>query len=405
MNGFNKKLWKNFDFLTLAIVFCLFLIGVAFIVNATASAFTGEETGISQIMEKLDFHYARLQILWFVVGLALVVLVCAIDYHVFAELIKIPYVILNILLVILLIVGNTNKGIAAWFEISGRMIQPSEFMKIVLIIGLARYAADAVEKKGKVGFDQSFLKMGVFVGIPFVLVVLQPDFGTAITYVLIVVVMLFAAKFPWYGFVGLGFVGIIGFVGYFFAGMEDYQRARLINSFNLGSNETFMRIARIEPDQMQELLSQYDTMQVDGALKAIRSGGLWGKGFFKPGTNVHLGILPEAHTDFIFASGLEVVGVVGGIVIILLYILLIARAFYVAYHAKDTLGTLMIVGVVAMEMYHIFENIGMNIGLLPVTGIPLPFVSYGGSNMLTNMLAIALIVNVAMRRPNKRHAY
>lgn len=384
------------------LVTALVAVGLVLILNARATPFTGEEASISEIFEKLNFYYVGLQLGWFILGCAAIFVICLIDYHVYADLIKIPYVILCILLIALLVIGNTKKGTAGWYDIGSRGFQPSEFMKIILTIGMAKYASEEVDKNGRLGLGPSFFKMSFFMAIPFVLVAAQPDLGTALTYIVIWLAILFVSKFPWRGFLGIGILGILSSIAYFLFGMKTYQKARIINRFpSLAENNIFKQLI-VSGAEQADVTSNYDSLQMQGALKAIRNGGFWGQGFFKPGNNVHLAVLPEAHTDFIFASGIEVIGFVGGLVIIILYALLLARALYLAIQAKDNLGRFIIIGIVAMEVYHVFENIGMNIGLMPITGIPLPFISYGGSNMITNMIAIGMVLNVGMRRQGKK---
>ena len=135
---------------------------------------------------------------------------------------------------------------------------------------------------------------------------------------------------------------------------------------------------------------------------AIGSGQLYGKGYFSSGTLAQLRFVPERHTDFIFAGIVEGLGFIGGTLIILLYFLLVFRMLWIAFKAKDNFGTCLVAGVIGMLLAHVFENIGMTMGLMPVTGIPLPFLSYGGSNLLTNMIAIGIVENVCMRRPVKK---
>jgi rod shape determining protein RodA len=139
-------------------------------------------------------------------------------------------------------------------------------------------------------------------------------------------------------------------------------------------------------------------LQAKQAREAAGSGQLTGKGFFSMGGESQLSKIPEKHTDFIFASTTEAIGFIGAMLIIMLYLLLIGRTLYLATKAKDEFGTLLIVGVLAMTVFHIFENIGMNLGVMPITGLPLPFFSYGGSNLLTNMIAFGIVINVSMRR-------
>ena len=216
--------------------------------------------------------------------------------------------------------------------------------------------------------------------MPLLLVLRQPDWGTAMVYIAIVAGMLFAAGLDWrFGVVGVsGFLASIPLLWNFV--LNEFQRERVL---------VFL-------DPSRDL--QGSGLQVLKSRVAIGSGGLFGKGFFQEGALSQLDYIPEKHNDFIFAVAGETMGFVGCLVIVALFLVLILRMMQQAGRARDRFGMLVIVGVVSMFLFHIFENIGMTIGLMPVTGIPLPFLSYGGSNMLTNMIAVGLVLNIAMRR-------
>lgn len=400
----NKKLLKGFDWTIVLIITILAMIGIMFIVNATASAFTGQESSFAEIWEKINLTYPSLQMMWFFLGLTLMAIVCLVDYHTYADLINIGMVViillLGLLLVLKVVTSATTKGIAGWFSFGDRKFQPSEVGKIVLIIYMAKFAAQAVEKDGCVRINQDFFKSMAWVVIPLVLIILQPDPGTAMVYVIIIAGILFTAKISWKLIIGAILAGGAGIVVAFFTIMKDYQKARIINFFDWNSNKMILDAVGMTPDT----LKFFDNLQGESALMTVGSGGFYGKGFFKPGSLVQLKYLPESHTDFAFAAGMEAVGFLGGIIILGLFLALLLRAMYIGLKAKDNLGTFIVVGVVAMELAHITENVGMNIGLMPITGIPLPFISYGGSAMWTNMLAFGLVLNVGMRRPTKRFA-
>ena len=222
----------------------------------------------------------------------------------------------------------------------------------------------------------------IYMGIPLVLIVLQPDVGTALVYLAIFSVMVFVSgtdKKLIFAVIGLGILLIIP-LWYFMnnSATENFRFTRILIWLN----------PEAYPD---------DARQVINAQIAIGSGGLTGKGIISPGSFASLGYISDDHTDFIFAIVCESFGLVGGCALVLAYAALIGRLIYLSVKVEDPFGSYVIVGAMAMLLFHVVENIGMVIGLLPVTGIPLPFVSYGGSNMLTNMAAIGLVMNVVMR--------
>ena len=222
----------------------------------------------------------------------------------------------------------------------------------------------------------------VYVGIPIVLVIAQPDFGTALVYVAVFSVMVFVSgtnsKLIW-GVIGVLVVLMIP-LWYFMnnSGTDNFRFTRILMWLN----------PEAYPDEARQI--------INGQI-AIGSGGVFGKGIVSPGSFASLGYISDDHTDFIFAIVCESFGLVGGVALVLGYVLLIGRLIVLSVRVKDPYGSYLIVGVMAMLLFHVVENIGMVIGLLPVTGIPLPFVSYGGSNMLTNMMGIGLVLNVVMR--------
>ena len=397
----DKKLLKNLDFFIIAMIFLLVGVGLLFIIKATASPFTGEESTFSEVFEKIDISQAMLQLLWFALGLVLMVIVCMIDYHVYGDLINIAYIVLLVMLVFLVVAGKAINGTTAWLKFNERAFQPSELFKIVLIILVAKYAAAAMDKYNCVKINKDFWKMMAFIALPLLLVCIQPDLGTAMVYICIVAGILFAGKLSWKAIFVLMLVAVGLAIAAFFAPniMEDYQKMRILNFLGLGDDTTLLEKLHISADALQ----RFDSTNVDAAISSISSGGMFGIGLFSAGSTAQLGYVYADSTDFIFAAGIESVGLVGGIVIMVLYLALLIRTMYLAFKAKDHFGSFIIVGVVFLELAHIFENIAMNMGLMPVTGIPLPFISYGGSSMWTNMIAFGLVLNIAMRRPTKRY--
>ena len=250
---------------------------------------------------------------------------------------------------------------------------------------LAKIVSEGMDRDhGRLRSFKSILFALGICGLPTVLVMLQPDFGTAFVYLCILIFILFIARIGWgYIITAAGALAVGLPLAYFFV-MSDEQKYRI---------DVFL-------DPSLDLSNAgYNVFQ---SKVAIGSGQLYGKGYFSSGTLAQLRFVPERHTDFIFAGIVEGLGFIGGTLIILLYFLLVFRMLWIAFKAKDNFGTCLVAGVIGMLLAHVFENIGMTMGLMPVTGIPLPFLSYGGSNLLTNMIAIGIVENVCMRRPVKK---
>ncbi|HMM30310.1 MAG TPA: rod shape-determining protein RodA [Clostridia bacterium] len=382
----DKKLLKRIDWFTLLLVFTLFGIGIVSMASIMASPFDGQESSIGDYMAKLNLTYVNKQIAGFFVGLAACIVVIIFDYQVLKPFIKYIY-IANVLVLGALFLADKQRGIHGWFMISwlDRAIQPAELCKISIIVMLAKAVSQSMDKNGgKLKGFRSVLEAVAYCAIPTVLVMLQPDFGTAFVYICILVFMFFVAKIAWgYILTAAGTLAAGLPLAYFFL-MKPEQQAR-INVF-------------LDPS-LDPAGKGYNVSQ---SKIAIGSGQLWGKGFFSSDTMAQLRFVPERHTDFIFAGIVEGIGFVGGTAIIVLYFILVFRWLYIALKAKDNFGTCIVVGVMGMLIAHVFENIGMTIGLTPVTGIPLPFISYGGSNLLTNLIGVGLVVNIWMRRPQKR---
>ena len=382
----DKKLLKRIDWFTLLLVFILFGIGIVSMASIMASPFDGQESSIGDYMAKLNLTYVKKQISGFFVGLAACIVVIIFDYQTLKPFIKYIY-IANVLVLGALFLADKQRGVHGWFMISwlDRAIQPAELCKISIIVMLAKTVSQSMDKNGGnlKGF-RSVLEAVAYCAVPTVLVMLQPDFGTAFVYICILVFMFFVAKIAW-GYIATA-AGTLAAglpLAYFFL-MKPEQQAR-INVF-------------LDPS-LDPAGKGYNVSQ---SKIAIGSGQLWGKGFFSSDTMAQLRFVPERHTDFIFAGIVEGIGFVGGTAIIVLYFILVFRWLYIALKAKDNFGTCIVVGVMGMLIAHVFENIGMTIGLTPVTGIPLPFISYGGSNLLTNLIGVGLVVNIWMRRPQKR---
>lgn len=377
----NKGLWKNLDWPTVILVCVLFFIGLITIVNVTASPFTGEESTVSEFFDRLNLSSAVRQLAFFCVGMVMMFMITMIDYHAITPYIKWMYLLMLLLLLAVLFFGSRQRGTAGWFMIGSFGFQPAEFCKLIIIIVVARAVSKQTEVSGDLGITElkQLIPSIIYVAIPVLLIMSQPDFGTACIYIVIFISIIFVAKTTLKVFMMLLLMAAV-LIPIIWFSLEDWQRLRIF---------TFL----------DENFENTDAgLQVAQAQMAIGSGQLFGKGLFAPGSLSQLGYVPEQHNDFIFSGAIESFGFVGGIIILALYAVLIVRTFQLAMRAKDDFGTFIIVGVGAMVLFHLLENVGMNLGLLPVTGIPLPLFSYGGSNLVTTLAAYGMVLSVDMRR-------
>ena len=309
----------------------------------------------------------------FLVGAVLMVIISKIDYHVFAYVSVPIYAICIVLMVAVLIFGSTgNWGARSWIRFGPIGIQPSEICKVGFCLTFARHL---VLVKDKINRPLAILGLLAHISVFLVLIMLQPDAGSAMVFFFMFALMIFTA--------GLSLKYIIPAIITFAASapliymflLSDYQRHRIQVFFN--------------PD-LDKLGSGYNVIQ---SKIAVGSGQIFGKGFLK-GTQTQMGFLPTKHPDFIFSVISEEFGFIGAMLVILLLFLIIARCIKAASEADDLFGKYICVGISAMLIFHTFENVGMCIGLMPVTGIPLPFISYGGTSLLTNMIAMGIVLSV-----------
>lgn len=380
-NRFDRSLMKYFDWPLLINVLVIALFGVVCIFSATSTQVTETPSNIIEMLATQPTTYARLQLMWIGAGLVAMAAVIFFPYQLYERYANAVYAGQIVLLAATLLLARAGRGgMTAFFNWgSDRGFQPSEVCKIAIIIALSK--AFCVRMKPIMTFHD-IMPLAIYVGIPLMLVVLQPDFGTALVYVAIFSVMVFVSgtnsKLIW-GVIGVMVLLMIP-LWYFInnSSSDNFRFTRILMWLN----------PEAYPDEARQI--------INGQI-AIGSGGLLGKGIVSPGSYASLGYISDDHTDFIFAIVCESFGLVGGCALVLGYILLIARLIVLIIRVKDPYGSYVIVGVLGMLLFHVVENVGMVIGLLPVTGIPLPFVSYGGSNMLTNMMGVGLVQNVVMR--------
>lgn len=380
-NKFNRGLMRYFDWPLFVLVLAISLFGVISIFSATTTSVTEKPLTVMQMLSTQPLTYARLQLLWILAGIGVMSAIMYFSYDLYGKYANVIY-FANILVLLAVLTVEAGRGgmtaFFSWGSTSERTFQPSEFGKIAIIVAFAR--AFAIRKK-EIVTVRDILPLVIYLAIPLILIVAQPDIGTAMVYIAVFCIMVFVSGTSYKLILGALVVAILVAIPAWY----------LLNAS--GGNFRLTRILMwLHPDEYPD-----EARQVINAQIAAGSGGLWGKGIVSVGSFASLGYISDDHTDFIFAIVCESFGFAGGFALVAGYILMLARMAWLAHRVKDPLGSFMIVGVLSMFMFHIIENVCMVIGLLPVTGIPLPFMSYGGSNMLTNMMGIGLIMNVVMR--------
>ena len=372
-----RRLIKNIDYKLIIIVLLILVFGLIIISSATHVT-----------MKKGDnkYYYVYRQIIWILIGLGSMIAVLRSNYVEFGKFAKILYIINIMALLAVDIVGSTTLGSQRSFSVGGFNIQPSEISKIIIIITFANFLT---KREGKLEKFKDLIPCFIFVGFPFLLVLKQPDMGTALVLMAIMFGMLFVAGAKPRVLISIILLGAISVSGILFYDIK-YDKRLIFQPYQQKRLTIF-----IDPTQ-DPLGAGYQMIQ---SQIAIGSGGIKGKGLYN-GSQSNLDYLPkdEQHTDFIFAVVGEELGFVGEMILLLLFFYLLVRGIDIAGKARDFFGTLLAAGVVAMWAFHLMVNIGMTAGIMPVTGIPLPFISYGGSSMLTNMLAVGLLINIYMRR-------
>ncbi len=352
--------FRDFDWLLLIFVMLLCGLGVLEIRSAT---------------EHTKFAGAHIrQLYWISGGIVGMFLMSFINYQKLLDAVHWMYIVSIASLLTVIIFGQKYLGARRWIKMpGGGHFQPSEWVKLILILAVAKYFADMHHRELS---WPDFMKAGAIVGVPMLMVLAQPDLGTALTYIPIAIMGLFLGGVRWKQAVTV-FVLAGLMMPLAFHVLKPYQRDRLTS---------FMQ---------PEADSQGSGYQVIQSLIAVGSGGLWGS---SGGSQTHLAFLPVPQTDFIFAAFAEEHGFVGALTVMLLYFIVLMRLTQNAQTAPDRAGTFVVMGVVAVLSFHILVNVGMVVGFMPVTGIPLPLMSYGGSSVLFMFLALGIVMNVRMRR-------
>ena len=310
------------------------------------------------------------------VGFVLMLVIALIDYINFKNWAVYLYIFNLFLLGLILVVGEAEKGAMRRIQLGIFELQPSEIAKLIMIVVLARLLS---EKEGKLPYFQDLFPALAATALPMALIFLQPDLGTSLVFLAVLLGMLYVAGVRGRHLAALVGSGLAAAPLFWFFLLKPYQKNRLLVFIN---------------PEMDPINEGFQLLQ---SMIGIGSGGLLGKGLLNS-TQVRLGYLPEHYTDMIFSVFGEEMGYVGAVVLLLLYFLLIYRILRISTRAKDQFGVLLCCGVAVMFTFQVLVNIGMTISIMPVTGIPLPFMSYGNNALLVNLAAIGLVLNVAMRR-------
>lgn len=329
--------------------------------------------------QNTEHEELKKQIMWLCISIPIVIVIICIDYDIIAKISPVLYGIILALLVAVLFTKSVN-GATSWFEIGPFTFQPSEFAKIFVIL-LFAMVVNKIQQRGRdeISKPLKLLLALSIVAVPVLLIIKQPDYGTALAFLVATVCILFVAGIKKRYIVGAILLVAIALPLLYFFILPDHAKTRI---------DVFLN-PNLDPRG-----SGYNVIQ---SKLAIGSGQLLGMGILK-GNQTQLGFLYPKTTDFIFSVIGEEMGFVVTAGIVVAYVILITKAIYVAKTAKDDLGSYIAAGIAGIFLFHMVENIGMTIGLLPITGVPLPFVSYGGSSLLTNLILIALLLNISGRR-------
>ena len=354
----NKRILKNTEWSILICVLILSIIGLVALYSATINS---------------ELYEFKKQCIWIIISISIMVSIMFIDYDIIARISPYLYGIFIILLIAVLFTTAVN-GATSWFNIGASAFQPAELAKVSSIIV-------KIQKRSKKEINKP-LNLAKIVGIillPVILIIFQPDYGTAIAYIISLILILYVAGIDKKYIIVSSIILVISIPLLYFFILPEHAKSRIDVYLN----------PNLDPRG-----AGYNIIQ---SKIAIGAGNLFGMGWLK-GTQTHLGFLYPKTTDFIFSMIGEELGFITCGIIIVIYVILLTKAINIAKTAKDDLGSYISIGVVGVLLFHIIENIGMTIGLLPITGVPLPFISYGGTALITNFMLIGLLLNISSRR-------
>ena len=357
----NREIWRHFDYWLFGTVVILCIFGIVMIQSAIAG---------NEVLQGL----INRQAIFALIGLVVIIGMAIVDYKFWAPMTGLMYVVVLIFLLVIFGMGMTSFGSARWLDTGLFLIQPSELAKIVMILVLANYFAKNKDKPR----DFSWILGSILLtGGQVIFIILQPDLSTSIVILVIWFSLTWMSGLKTKHLVSFGVIGLVGGITYFFTLMEDYQKTRIT------------QFLFQDPD------ARYgNTYNVNQALITIGSGGWFGQGYGQ-GTQVQLRFLKVRHTDFIFSAMAEEFGFIGTMIVVGLLFFVIYRCIRTARNTDDMFGALISYGFATLIFFQTAVNIGVNLNVIPVTGLTLPFVSYGGSSMLSLALGIGLVESVA----------
>lgn len=380
MSESRRRSRGHFDWSLLLVVYALSILGILCITMATYDVDTADAPILNKVLASRSGMW---QSIFLMVSPIVIGVIMAIPTELFRARARLIYFTVLALLMVTLVVGQVSNGLRGWLKSSilGRSIQVSEFAKLSILLMLARHLSRTEKPMAKL---KDFFRLMFIVGVPSLVVLAQGETGTVIVIVFMFMVMLYFGGVDFrilLGIVAVGVIGIGAIVAYgMMAETTDYRILRLL--------------AFMDPQKY------WDTggYQIIQSQRAIGAGQMRGVGTFVLGSWTTLGYVPESSTDSVFTVVGESFGFIGSVAVLAAYLYLVIRMLYLARFTQDKFGQLVIIGVMSMLLFHVFQNVAMAMGIMPITGIPLPFLSYGGSNFITNIAAVALVLNVTRHR-------
>jgi len=393
---------KKYDFLTFLIVIALVTVGLLVIYSATVSAGESEQS------------YFFKQIIWAVFGIILMVVVSFLEIKLINYFSYWFYGGAIFSLIIVFLIGKVGQGAERWIVIGSIHIQPSEFAKLATVLAVSKFLSDKYADINKLKY---FLISIGFILLPFILIARQPDLGTALVFLSLIIPLLFWAGLNWFYIFTiltpvLTMILSFNYWAFFIlmlciTGILYYSRKKPIVTVAVFLLNIIVGIItptlwnQLRPYQQKRVLTFINPemdpkgagYQIIQSQVAIGSGGFWGKGYLQ-GSQTHLRFLPAQHTDFIFSVIGEEFGFIGVSIILLLFLILILRLIHIAASIRQRFASMTVIGITTIITFHVIINIGMTVGMAPVTGLPLPFLSYGGSFLLANLLMIGIVLNI-----------
>ena len=381
MTETRRRSQAHFDWPILVAVYALSFFGILCISMATYDI--DVSANVPLLNKILNSRSGMWQSIFLLVSPVVILVIMAIPTDLFRARARLAYYSVLGLLLVTLVAGEVSNGLKGWMKSSilGRSIQPSEFSKLSILLMLSRFLSRSEKPMNRF---RDFMRVMLIVGVPSLVVLAQGETGTVIVIVFMFMVMIYFAGVDIRIILGIAAVGVVG-IG-------------VIVGYALMSETTDYRILRLLAFMDPQKYEQSGGYQIIKSQTAIGAGQLTGVGTFLPGSWTTLGFVPESSTDSVFTVVGESFGFVGCMAVLALYFFIVIRMIYLARFTPDKFGRLVIIGVMAMLFFHVFQNIAMSIGVMPITGIPLPFLSYGGSNFITNIAAVAMVLNITRGR-------